>query len=79
MDAPMSPPLQPSDTLDDDRDDEDDEFDPLFSENTGVAEWDPLSAPSEGDGEDDNDEGLGVAATSSSNYRGYKSRISVLT
>jgi hypothetical protein len=56
----VSPPLQPTVTPDDVSDEEDDGLDPLFSGAAGVAQWDPLGAPAEGDGEgDDDDDGLG--------------------
>ncbi|KAK3148985.1 hypothetical protein QOZ80_3AG0211350 [Eleusine coracana subsp. coracana] len=46
---PDSSPLPPTDSPDE----EDDEFDPLFSESGPAAKWDPLGAPVEGDGEDE--------------------------
>ncbi|KAK3145714.1 hypothetical protein QOZ80_3BG0256480 [Eleusine coracana subsp. coracana] len=46
---PESSPLPPTDSPDE----EDDGFDPLFSESGPAAGWDPLGAPVEGDGEDE--------------------------
>jgi hypothetical protein len=63
---------------DDCSDKEDDRFDPLFSYTTDVAEWIPLGAPAGRDLEDEDDEGLGVMASSRS-YRGNGRRRIVST
>ncbi|KAL6893848.1 hypothetical protein ACP4OV_007946 [Aristida adscensionis] len=54
--SPGSSPLPPADSPDgeeEEEEEEDDGLDPLFAETGGVSGWDPLGAPPEGDGGDE--------------------------
>ncbi|EER90673.1 PH domain-containing protein DDB_G0287875 [Sorghum bicolor] len=57
--APVPSPLPPTNNPEDDSDEEDDGLDPLFSETVAAGGWDPLGAPAQGDGEEEDDDWLG--------------------